>query len=51
MTARTFHIVCNDCTAENLIEETERFVRELKQMHEARNPDHRVEYAEMEVEQ
>ena len=44
-----FHIICRDCDAENLVQDNERYVRELKQGHEDLYPDHRVEYAELEV--
>ena len=43
-----YHIVCRDCDAENVVDDNERFVRELQEMHEEMHPDHEVVYAEME---
>lgn len=42
-----FHIVCHDCDAETVRSIPESFAQELKEMHEEANPDHNVEYQEV----
>lgn len=44
----TWHIVCRDCTAENVVDGSERKIRSLVDLHTEGYPDHYVEYEEVE---